>query len=173
MGGRFGGVASQRIHDLHRLTEIDLVGCHRRCPGGHHGAFGAQKDEAVVLVVEQHPAQIGGMLLNDKHYGFVFLGAKGTVMTTWAATMATDKVDFGQPVQIVDPLTGNATESATHALTIAPILVAGVPDKLVQQARDNKARPFPWGGDYTGAKSVSVTMGDKNVAKGLHTKSAD
>jgi hypothetical protein len=121
----------------------------------------------------QRPTYLGWVLLNDKHYGFVFQGAKGTVLATWASTKATDKVDFGQPVQIVDPLTGKATQTATYALTTAPILVDGVPDNLVKQAKGNKTKPFPWGGDYTDAKSVSVTFGEKNVEKGLHTQSAD
>src|SRR5205807_1956764 len=30
---------------------------------------------------------------------------------------------------------------------------------------------LPWGGDYTNAKSVSVTMGERNIEKGLHTMS--
>ncbi len=119
------------------------------------------------------PAYLGWVLLNDKHYGFVFQGAKGTVLATWASSLASDKVDFGQEVQIVDPLTGKATPATAHDLTVAPILVLGVPDKLLKQAKDNKAKPFPWGGDYTDAKSVSVTFGEKNVEKGLHTKSAE
>ena len=121
----------------------------------------------------QHPVYLGWVLLNDKHYGFVFQGAKGTVMATWAATRAPDNVDFGAAIKIVNPLTGEVTEAATYALTIAPIIIDGVPDNLMKQAGENKSKPFPWGGDYTGAKSVSVAMGEKNVEKGLHTKSAD
>ncbi len=120
-----------------------------------------------------YPKCLGWVLLNDKHYAFVYQGAKGTVMATWAATMAADKVDFGKSVKITDPLTGTVTETASTSLTIAPILIDGVPDDLVAKAKANKAKPFPWGGDYTGAKSVSVTFGEKNVEKGLHTKSAE
>jgi hypothetical protein len=121
----------------------------------------------------QHPKYLGWLLLNDKHYGFVFQGARGTVLATWAASLTPDPVDFGQPVRIVDPLTGKTAEASKHRLTIAPILVDGVPDPLVKQAKDNKTRPVTWGGDYTRAKSVSVTFGEKNVEKGLHTKSAE
>ncbi len=48
-----------------------------------------------------------------------------------------------------------------------------MPDNLLKIAKANKAKPFPWGGDYTDAKSVSVTMGERNVEKGLHTHSGD
>jgi len=121
----------------------------------------------------QHPKYLGWLLLNDKHYGFVFAGAKGNVLATWASSLKPDTIDFGQAVRIVDPLTGKVTEAATYDLTIAPILVDGVPEKLVQQAKANKDKPFAWGGDYTNAKSVSVTFGEKNVEKGLHTQSAE
>ncbi len=121
----------------------------------------------------QQPAYLGWVLLNDKHYGFVFHGAKGTVLATWASSLTPDKVAFGEEVRIVDPLTGKESQAATHELSVAPILVLGVPEKLVNQAKENKTKPFPWGGDYTDAKSVSVTFGAKNVEKGLHTKSAE
>jgi hypothetical protein len=121
----------------------------------------------------QRPTYLGWVLLNDKHYAFVFQGAKSTVLVTWAASLATDKVDFGQPVQMVDPLTAKVSQSAVHELSLAPILIDGVPEPLVKRAKENKAKPFPWGGDYSGAKSVSVTFGEKNVEKGLHTHSAE
>ncbi len=127
----------------------------------------------MIKLFGQHPTYLGWVLLNDKHYGFVFQGAKGTVLSTWASTKSGDNVNFGQPVQIIDPLTGNTSQAAAYALTTGPILVDGVPEKLVQLAKSNKAKPFTWGGDYTGAKSVSVTYGDKNVEMGLHTKSAE
>jgi hypothetical protein len=121
----------------------------------------------------QQPTYLGWVLLNDKHYAFVFQGAEGTVLATWASSFATDKVDFGQEVKIVDPLTGKVTQAATHELAVAPILVLGVPDNLVKRAKDNKSKLFPWGGDYSGAKSVSVSYGETNVERGLHTKSAE
>ena len=121
----------------------------------------------------QHPTYLGWLLLNDKHFAFVFQGARGTVLATWAASLTPDKVDFGKPVPIVDPVTGKTTEAAVHELSVAPILIDGVPEELVKRAKDNKTKPFPWGGDYADAKSVSVVFGEKNVEKGLHTKSAE
>ena len=122
--------------------------------------------------IGQHPTYLGWLLFNDKDYGFVFQGTKGTVLVTWAPVGTTDNIDFGGQVSVIDPLTGNATQASTYALTEAPIIVDGAPDNIVAQAKANLAKPFPWGGDYTDAKSVSVTFGTTNVEKGLHTHSA-
>jgi hypothetical protein len=125
----------------------------------------------------KHPGYLGWLLLNDQHYAFAFQGAAGPVLATWAATSAPDTVDFSQAVRLVDPTTGTITESATTTLSTAPILVLGVPDKLLAQAAANKAKPFTWCGDsrvdYRSAKSVSITMGTKNIERGLHTQSGD
>jgi hypothetical protein len=120
----------------------------------------------------QHPTYLGWVLLNDRDYGFIFQGAKGTVLSTWAPKGATDQVKFGQEVQIVDPLTAAVTSASACELKTVPILVLNVPADLVTQAQANKTKPLPWDGDYTDAKSVSVTFGAKNVEKGLHTQSA-
>lgn len=127
----------------------------------------------LVKLLGRHPGYVGWILLNDKHYGFVFQGASGPVLATWAATRTPDEVDFGQTVTVMDPPTGSVTPAAKYSLTTAPVLVTNVPAFLVAQAKANKGRPFPWGGDYTHAASVSVTYGEKNIEKGLHTMSAD
>lgn len=121
----------------------------------------------------QYPTYIGWVLLNQKHYGFVFEGAKGKVLIAWGHKGAGDEVRFGQPVQLVDPLTGELTVADKHALTVAPVFVLDVPEALLEQARANKGKPLSWGGDYSDAKSVSITMGEGQVEKGLHTLSGD
>jgi hypothetical protein len=126
----------------------------------------------MIKYLGEHPTCLGWVLLNDKDYGFVFQGAKGTVMVAWAPKGTSDQIDLGQPVTIVDPLTGTTTHANTCALTAVPILVDGVPSNLVTQAQSDKTKPFPWDGDYTDAKSVSVTYGETNVEQGLHTQSA-
>ena len=88
----------------------------------------------------QHPTYLGWVLLNDKDYGFVFQGEKGTVLSTWGPKGTTDRVDFGQQVQVVDPMTGKSTTATTVELTVAPKLILGVPEKLVTQAKENKGK---------------------------------
>jgi polysaccharide biosynthesis protein PslG len=119
----------------------------------------------------QHPTYLGWVLINDKDYGFVFEGAKDWVLCTWAPRGTPDHVDFSQAAIIVDPLTGHTVTATSYQLTTAPILVIGAPESLVTQAKVNRTKPFPWGGDYTKAKSVSITMGEKTIERGLHTGS--
>jgi hypothetical protein len=127
----------------------------------------------LIEVLGRHPVYLGWVLFNDRHFGFVFQGAKGPVLATWAATTAPDDVDFGAQVTVIDPPTGNTSQTQKVSLTVAPILVTGIPDSLIATAKADKDKPFPWGGDYTSATSVSVTMGETNIEKGLHTMAAD
>ena len=121
----------------------------------------------------QHPDYLGWLRLNDKHYGFLFQGAKTTVLVTWAHKGPADEVRFAHQVSVVDPLTGIVTLEDSHALTTAPVLILSVPEDLVKQAKANKDRPLDWGGDYAQAKSVSITMGEGKAEQGLHTLSGD
>lgn len=120
-----------------------------------------------------YPEYLGWALLNGKHYAFAFQGAKGTVLAAWAWKGVPETVDFGQPVDLVDPLSGQAQKTASHELTKAPILVLNIPAPLLRQAKENKGRPLPWAGDYSQATSVSLTPGEKDGEKGLHTQSGD
>ena len=118
-----------------------------------------------------HPICRGWLMLHDKAYGFVFQGTTGNVLIAWPPKGSSEDIDFGQSVTLIDPLTGTTAEAATCHLT-APILVQGVGTSLVTLAEGNATKPFPWDGDYTNAKAVSVTYGETNVEKGLHTQSA-
>lgn len=127
----------------------------------------------MIRLIGQQPKPLGWVQLNDKHYGFVFQGPTSVVMATWAGSAKPDEVSFGQQVKIVDPATGNASDADKIELTMSPVFIDGVPEAIVKQARANSSKPFPWNGDYSDAKSVSVTFGEKNVEKGLHTMSAE
>lgn len=121
-----------------------------------------------------HPIAEGWVMFDNEDYGFVFQGAKGTVLVAWAPVglPLPAHVTFGESVQVLNPVDG-ATENQTGCtLTNAPVIITGALKNIVTQARANKTKPFPWHGDYTNEKSVSVTMGDKVIEKGLHMQSA-
>jgi len=122
-----------------------------------------------------HPENLGWSRLNGKHYAFFFQTPTGPALVTWAYMNKPDKVDFGAKVNIIDPLTGNETESATHQLTKAPVIVLNPPDKLVAEAKANLGKPVLWDGhNYSGDKSVSIAYKDgKTIEKGLHTNAAE
>ncbi|NBV21663.1 MAG: hypothetical protein EBS05_07045 [Proteobacteria bacterium] len=121
----------------------------------------------------QHPAYLGWVMLNGKHYGFVFKGAAANVLIAWAHKGAADEVSFGQAVSLVDPLPGSMTKADKVSLTVAPIIALGVSEPLLKQAQANQGKPLPWGGDFANAKSVSITMTGQQVDQGLHTLSGD
>jgi hypothetical protein len=141
--------------------------------GSAHPTLGYTALQNLTAQLSSNPQYLGWVQLNNQDYGFVFQGATTTVLATWAPPGSTDNVDFGQTVQIMDPLTGGTTSASTYSLTNAPVLVAGLPSSLVTQAQANVNQPFPWGGDYTGASSVSVSMGAPNTEQGLHQVSPD
>ncbi len=124
--------------------------------------------QQMIKILGEHPKYLGWVLLNKKDYGFTFQGHHGAVLCTWAPIGTSNEVGFGSNVEITDPLTGKTTSATSYHLTAAPILVTGVSANLVQQARSDNTRPFPWNGDYSHAKSVSIVMGRKPVAQGLH-----
>ncbi len=117
------------------------------------------------------PNYQGWVLLNHRDYGFIFKGAQGNVLFTWARPGNIDWIRFSGSVRIVDPATGmtrNLAAGTPLCLTNAPMLVVGVSARLAAEARYDKTQPFPWGGNYSHAASVSIRMGDPNHDRGLH-----
>ncbi len=131
--------------------------------------------EQMIRHLGDDPAYLGWVLLNNRHFAFVFQGAENTVMVTWARYGSQESINFGQPVQIVDPNTGNTSTRTTYQLTNAPIMVVGVPPNLATQAEANQTVPFPsWdGNDYSNADAVSIQMGSTNSEQGLHHMNSD
>lgn len=120
----------------------------------------------------QHPDYVGWVLFDDRHPGFVFQGDKTTVLVAWGQSGA-GEIHLDAKVKIVDPLTGNAVSADRYPLTSAPIFVLDVPETLLRQALANRRKPLPWGGDFSDAKTVSITMGAAQTEQGLHTLSGD
>ena len=121
----------------------------------------------------QYPEYLGWVLLNNKHPGFAFQGNGTTILVAWSRQGQTDEFKFEKPVRFIDPLTGEISIADKCELTKAPVFVRGVPASLINEARLNKDKPLPWGGDFSEAQSVSITMGDEPREQGLHTLSGE
>lgn len=126
---------------------------------------------ALIQHLGQHPQFVGWTLLDAKHYAFLFEGAEGTVMATWGLEGESDRVGFGQDLRIVDPAKGSEAVRDFLLVDAAPVLVLDVPAKLIEAAKANRGKPFPWNGDYSGVGEVSIEFGETTVEKGLHTRS--
>jgi hypothetical protein len=111
------------------------------------------------------PKPAGWLVQDGKHFAFAFEGAAGPVFAAWTPKGATSKLALGGKVRIVHPRTGAVAEAEEVELSHAPVLILGAPAARLAEARAQAAKPFPWGGDYTGATSVGLEDG---VEKGLH-----
>jgi hypothetical protein len=58
-------------------------------------------------------------------------------------------------------------------LTGAPQLIVGLPDALIEQAKANKNRSYPWVGDFAQARTVSARMQAVNVDEGIRQVNID
>lgn len=120
-----------------------------------------------------NPTYLGWTLLNGRAYGFVFRGAGNTVLATWAPPHSSESLNLGAQVQVINPVDGSELHGPNIPLSNAPLLVLGVPPKLIADASQNRNHPFPWKGDYSAASEVSITFGSDDLEKGLHTTAPD
>jgi hypothetical protein len=120
----------------------------------------------LVEILGHAPKPAGRLVRDGKHFAFAFEGAPGPVLAAWAAPGTTSTLSLGAKARVVNPRTGAATEASEVELTPAPLLITGVPAALLAEARAEAAKPFPWGGDYTGAASVGWSA--EGGARGLH-----
>jgi hypothetical protein len=169
------GIA-QGAHRIHWFEPLDGdSGPFGLIAGGDGNAPRRPSFNALATLIAQLgklPSYVGWLLLNDAHYAFVFdadpdaSAGKGAALVAWSGKGVTDTFDFGTEVHTVDLHTGAAQNRSAIDLTHSPILVRDVPRKLLDRARANASKPFPWGGDYAKAKSVSYTA--MNGPAGLH-----
>ena len=125
------------------------------------------------------PNYLGWLALGqgNRGYGFVFQGTSGPVLVAWMPVNLADKtIVFTRDVQVVDALNGTASSLKTGqplSLTDSPVLVASLPPELLKEAQANANKNFPWGGDYSTAKTVSCELGKPNGEKGVFQTNRD
>lgn len=161
---------AQGVHRIHWFEGIDgdsgpfglIAGNSGKAP--RRPSFTAMSQ--LIRRLGMKPRFTGWTLLDGRHPAFVFEGPDGAVAAAWSSPGVTATVAFGAGVRIVRPRTGETTEAMEVELTNSPVLILGVPPAIAAAARAGAGRPFPWGGDYTGAASVSWDAAEG--AKGLH-----
>lgn len=120
-------------------------------------------------VLGPDPEPRGWLTLSNHGYGFVFDGPSGAVMAAWAPPDMPVEVRFTNDVHVHDFTRGPAILGAGTSLTLgtAPVLIAGLPDALTEQARNNIDKPFPWSGQFVRQLAVSTKLGVVNLDEGV------
>ncbi len=157
-------------------------------PAGEDQGFGLLKRDGSpraayrtmkVLASElgESPKYQGWLALGDlkRGYGFVFAGRSSDVLVAWMPTgfksdTASRTLTFAKDVNVtnaISTVTTKLTAGNPLVLSDIPMIIAGLPADLVQQARDNSVQNFPWGGDYTSAKTVSFQAGLPDQVQGV------
>jgi hypothetical protein len=113
-----------------------------------------------------NPRYFGWVLLNSKHYAFVFEGPRANLMVTWARPKTTEALTFDPPVTLITPATGTESNVSTYTLTPSPVILSGITAKYVDEAVANRMRAFPWSGDTPPTGWVSYVA--PSMISGLH-----
>jgi hypothetical protein len=108
------------------------------------------------------PDYNGWIALETTGYGFVF----GKTLAAWTPPKTELKVNFGKAITVTQ-LDGKEAQTETVTLTNTPVFLTDIPEALLTQAKENKAKPFPWGKDYAVAQEVSCRLGATNADDGI------
>lgn len=121
---------------------------------------------ALIDAVGKEPKYEGWLWIGHAGYGFVFSNDGKHVMVAWAPPDAHAKLEMSAEATVFDPLSSRSYNARSIPLTPAPLFVTGLSSSQVKEAQTNKSRPFPWNGDFSGAKSVTLEAPD--VRRGIH-----
>jgi hypothetical protein len=115
---------------------------------------------AMVKVLGHRPIYEGWVPLGSKArgYGFIFRNGTQQALVAWAPAGETATLSPSEPGFVVDLTDKKTLTPAGQTLTLAdsPIFLIPAPGDLVRTAKANAGRPFPWGGDYSAAKTVTI-----------------
>lgn len=139
--------------------------------GNKRPSFTALK--SLIEALGPTPNYVGWVVPSEGSHGFVFQNAADVVLVAWASSTSPLKssgksasVAFGTDVSQLDPTTGVRTRTQRASLTTRPLIFSGLPKTWSEQATTNRSLPFPWGGDFTGARVVSLVA--PNIEQGVH-----
>lgn len=136
-----------------------------------------QTMKTLTNLLGEQPKYEGWLSLGQlrRGYGFVFTGRSVPVLIAWMPDglkfepLGTS-LNFAKDVEVTDALVSAPRKLPARQqlpLSHTPTFIAGVPEDLVQAARMNSGKPFPWGGDYSAAKTISFQAEDTDQTHGV------
>jgi hypothetical protein len=126
-------------------------------------------------VLGPEPSNAGWLELGDGGYGFVFNQNDVAVLAAWAPAKQAIKLKFKADVQTLDLAGNRSTVIAGRDATITdvPQFFVNVPRPMLEQAKANKQRPYPWDGDYSRAQVASARLQLQNRENGVRQINPD
>jgi polysaccharide biosynthesis protein PslG len=131
--------------------------------------------KALTTKLGPEPAPAGWLDLGEGSYGFVFDTGEKAVLAAWARAEREIKVTFDTDVHL-SSLTGESTllpAGKPLTLTSTPVLITGLPAQLVEKARAQKTKPYPWAVDYSGTALATALLQAGNVENGIKQVNSD
>ncbi len=124
---------------------------------------------ALTAALGRQPRYLGWLDLGKGGHGFMFQGQKGPVLAAWSPAGKRHKVKFDAAVTVTDLAGKQAPLPAGRELllTQSPVFISEVATDLVQLAKSNAGKSFPWGGDYASARVVTCRLAATNTEAGL------
>jgi hypothetical protein len=125
-------------------------------------------------VVGSQPKAIGWLDLQGS-YGFVFQTNGGYALAAWAPVNRNIKLTFDADVQVSD-LEGHqtgVTAGKDLTLTNIPQLITHIPSALVERAKANQGKFFPWRPNFAAAQAVGERLQRINQDNGVQQINAD
>jgi hypothetical protein len=115
------------------------------------------------------PVSAGWLDLGEDSYGLVFGTQKKAALAAWARTKHEIEVKFDTDVRL-SSLTGESVvvpAGKPLTLTAAPVIITDLPAALVEKARAQKAKPYPWAVDYSSTALARVLLRTENIGNGV------
>jgi polysaccharide biosynthesis protein PslG len=124
--------------------------------------------KALTAMLGEAPKSAGWLNL-DGGYGFLFDVNGKYALAAWAAKNSNIDVAFAGDVSVSDLASAARALPAGAKLHLSdvPQLITDVPAPLVQQARSNMSKPYPWGGDIAQSQVVTARLRETNIENGV------
>lgn len=121
------------------------------------------------------PAPAGWLDLGDGAYGFIFNNEGKAVLAAWAGPRREVNVVFDGDVRLLGLKGERKALPAGQPLRLAeaPVLIEDLPVALVEKARAQQQKPYPWNATYSGTAQAMALLGERNTESGIRQISRD
>jgi len=115
------------------------------------------------------PTPAGWLDLGNGGYGFLFDTGEQPILVAWAPSKREINLTLDSEIRLLD-LKGETKllpAGSVLTLTDAPVLLAGLSPTLVEKARGQKTKPYPWASVDSRVELATASLGTVNAENGV------